>query len=102
MAESAGRIDGFGLSWVVTDELHIMKLAVDEGRRRQGIAGRLLDDSIAAGRMRGTNYVLLEVRDTNEEAIRFYEAHGFRHIGIRPGYYAETREDAILMRKDLA
>jgi len=43
--------------------------------------------------------VLLEVREGNEGARRLYRLYGFREIGKRRGYYADTGEDAIIMER---
>ena len=74
---------------------HLMNIAVDPDRRRQGIATALLDAMLdRAGH--DANYTL-EVRVSNSGAISLYERYGFRSVGTRRRYYADTGEDAIIM-----
>jgi ribosomal-protein-alanine N-acetyltransferase len=74
---------------------HLMNIAVDPGRRRRGIARALLGAMIA--RTGAQAAVTLEVRTSNAGAIALYEAFGFQSAGIRPRYYADTGEDAMIM-----
>jgi len=87
----------FMLSWVVADELHILSVATLPDFRRQGLARALLDYAIEFSRIRKVRAILLEVRRSNDAAIRLYRAFGFSAIGIRPRYYADNFEDAIEM-----
>ena len=64
-------------------------------------ASRLLAHIIALGRGRGCRLVTLEVRRSNAAAARLYRRFGFRAVGVRPNYYAEDQEDAIVMLLDL-
>ena len=82
------------------DAWHVMNVAVDPDHRRRGIAMSLLerlfeltDDATRRG-------YTLEVRVSNDGAIRLYEEAGFRARGIRRGYYTDNREDALIMWKD--
>ena len=82
------------------DAWHVMNVAVDPDQRRRGIATLLLDRLFEAtddGTRRGYT---LEVRVSNEGAIKLYEAAGFRPRGIRRGYYTDNREDALIMWRD--
>jgi [ribosomal protein S18]-alanine N-acetyltransferase len=82
------------------DAWHVMNVAVDLDHRRRGIATMLLDrlfESTDDGTRRGYT---LEVRVSNEGAIKLYEAAGFRARGIRRGYYTDNREDALIMWRD--
>ncbi len=82
------------------DAWHVMNLAVDPERRRQGIASQLLTRlfELTAGRSR-RGYTL-EVRVSNAGAIKLYEELGFRPRGVRRGYYTDNREDALIMWRD--
>ena len=82
------------------DAWHVMNVAVEPARRRQGIASLLLRRlfELTAGRSR-RGYTL-EVRVSNAGAIRLYEELGFRPRGVRRGYYTDNREDALIMWKD--
>ena len=82
------------------DAWHVMNIAVSPDHRRRGVAssllGRLLELT-ADDPLRGYT---LEVRVSNEEAIRLYDRLGFRSRGVRRGYYTDNREDALVMWKD--
>jgi ribosomal-protein-alanine N-acetyltransferase len=77
---------------------HVMNVAVAPERRRQGIASSLISQLIAeAGRELPFT---LEVRVSNREAIAMYEKLGFRSAGVRPRYYQDNSEDALIMWLD--
>jgi len=83
------------------DELHLLKIAVSPAWRGHGIATRLLERCFADSARQGATSVHLEVRPSNAPAIELYEKLGFEVIGRRHKYYAETKEDAVLMMKNL-
>lgn len=85
----------------LTDEMHIMKIAVDSSWRNRGMGTALLRSMQVEGKRRGAATVLLEVRASNLAAIRLYEKSGFQTIGIRPNYYPHTGETALVMSKSL-
>jgi len=74
---------------------HLMNIAVDPDRRRQGIARMLIDAMIERGGV-DANFTL-EVRVSNAPAIALYESYGFRGVGTRRRYYSDTGEDALIM-----
>ena len=78
------------------DAWHVMNIAVDDRLRRQGIARRLLETLFAEADAPGEQYTL-EVRVSNDAAIKMYEGFGFRSAGVRRGYYHDNREDALIM-----
>ena len=86
---------------LVADEVHILTLATDPQYRRQGIAHSLIMDSIEKGRVYGAVRADLEVRESNESAIRLYQGLGFALVGRRPRYYSNPTEDALLLSLDL-
>jgi [ribosomal protein S18]-alanine N-acetyltransferase len=75
---------------------HLMNVAVDPPRQRQGIASALLDRLFEQADRPSEQYTL-EVRTSNEAAIRLYERFGFRAAGRRRAYYHDNREDALIM-----
>jgi [ribosomal protein S18]-alanine N-acetyltransferase len=75
---------------------HLMNVAVEPHRRRQGIASALLDRLFEQADKPSEQYTL-EVRTSNESAIRLYERFGFRPAGRRRAYYHDNREDALIM-----
>jgi [ribosomal protein S18]-alanine N-acetyltransferase len=83
--------------WRVADELQIMNIAVDPDQRRRGYGSALLADLLATARTQSITAVTLEVRRSNRGAINLYEQHGFRQVGVRPRYYSDNLEDALVM-----
>ena len=75
---------------------HLMNVAVDPGRRREGIASVLLGHLFAEADKPGEQYTL-EVRPSNAGAIALYERFGFHRAGLRRGYYHDNKEDALIM-----
>jgi ribosomal-protein-alanine N-acetyltransferase len=97
----AGRMAGYVIVWVVHDELHVLNVATAPEARRRGVGRALMEEAHALGRSRGCRLVTLEVRRSNAAAIALYQALGYRQVGMRPRYYAEENEDALLMSLDL-
>ena len=82
------------------DAWHVMNVAVDPSHRRRGIATQLLErlfELTDDGSRRGYT---LEVRVSNDGAIKLYERLGFEARGVRRGYYTDNREDALIMWRD--
>ena len=92
---------GVALIWVVADEMHLVSLAVHPARRREGIAQALLDHALASDAGRRAAIMTLEVRAGNEGAIALYRRNGFVDVALRPHYYPDTDEDALVMVKPL-
>lgn len=78
------------------DEADVMNISVRKSYRRQGVADRMLDELLLLGRKRGVKAFTLEVRKSNEAAIRLYEKKGFVFEGFRPGFYRKPTEDAAI------
>jgi len=95
----SGGIVAYCAAWKVVDELHINSVAVDPQYRRQGLARRLLEHVLTAAAASGTTSATLEVRQSNEAGRALYERLGFRLEGVRPGYYQDPREDALILWK---
>jgi [ribosomal protein S18]-alanine N-acetyltransferase len=92
---------GFVIFWLVHDEVHVLNVATAREERRRGVARALMEEAALEGRRRGAVLVTLEVRRSNEAAMALYRSLGYRQVGVRPRYYAEEGEDAIVMTKDL-
>jgi ribosomal-protein-alanine N-acetyltransferase len=88
---------GFGGIWLMVDEAHITTFAVDPNWRRRGVGERLLLALLDAASSRGAREATLEVRLSNVAARRLYEKYGFRPVGLRPRYYSDNGEDALIM-----
>jgi ribosomal-protein-alanine N-acetyltransferase len=77
---------------------HLMNIAVDPSLRRQGVATALLRELLERiDDGSGACQLTLEVRPTNQAAIKLYERFGFRSAGTRPRYYQDNGEDALIM-----
>jgi ribosomal-protein-alanine N-acetyltransferase len=83
--------------WIVDQELRINNIGVHPRLRLKGIGTRLVRFLLEYAARQGCVVVTLEVRPSNESAIRLYEKVGFRTIGRRRNYYLDTREDAVVM-----
>jgi len=93
---------GFLVAWHVVDELHVLNVATAPEVRRRGIGAVLVEAALAFATESGVRLVLLEVRRSNEPAIRLYEKFGFVVSGVREKYYADNDEDALEMQRTLA
>ena len=83
--------------WLLLDEGHITNLAVHPKHRRKGLASAILAALLRLCCCYGVHAATLEVRPSNQAAIKLYESFGFTVTGLRKGYYTDTKEDALLM-----
>ncbi len=98
---ATGEVLAVATWWTVGDELHLLNLASASSHRRRGLGRRLLTHVLAEGAREGCTQALLEVRESNAAALRFYQRFGFEPIGERKGYYRDNGEDALVMRRSL-
>ena len=102
--DEAHTLAGYFLAMWAVDEAHLLNVAVAAGRQGQGIGRQLLDKLVELARGRGMESILLEVRPSNERALKIYREYGYLKIGTRKAYYPAGpagREDAIVMRYTL-
>ncbi len=97
-----GQLAAYIFFSVVAGEGEILNLAVDPGARRQGHARRLLEAALGRMRREGVTAVFLEVRQSNQAAIRLYALAGFQSVSIRRGYYRNPTEHAVTMALEMA
>jgi [ribosomal protein S18]-alanine N-acetyltransferase len=97
VARADGEIVGYGGMWLMVDEAHITTFAVHPAWRRQRIGERLLLAFLDLAMARQAHEATLEVRLSNLPARRLYEKYGFRPVGLRPRYYSDDNEDALIM-----
>jgi [ribosomal protein S18]-alanine N-acetyltransferase len=95
-----GELVGYLVISRYVDAWHVMNIAVAPERRRQGIAVALFDRLFELTAADGRRGYTLEVRISNEAAIKLYERLGFQSRGVRRGYYTDNREDALIMWRD--
>ncbi len=101
VAEKDGKIAGYACSYLVLDEVHLLKIAVEPKYRRRGVGALLMSRLGVESAARGGAIVWLEVRHGNESGVKFYRRLGFAVVAVRKKYYADTGEDAIVMAKRL-
>ena len=87
--------------WLMVDEAHVTTFAVMPHWRRRGIGGRLMLAVLSLAEQVGASVATLEVRLSNVAARNLYQRFGFRPVGVRPRYYSDNGEDALIMTTDL-
>ena len=93
---------GYFICYYVLEECEIARIAVEKDARRRGIGQQLFEYMKEVCRKKQLTRILLDVRKSNEPAIRFYEKNGFGTDGERRFYYGgENPEDAVLMSRTL-
>lgn len=97
VAELDGRIIAQCGYYLAYDEADISNVAVSSEYRNQGIAFTMLNHLMTYGKEHGVSAFTLEVRVGNPAAIRVYEKLGFESAGIRPKFYSNPTEDALIM-----
>jgi len=99
VVQIGGAVVGYSIVSVAVAEAHILNLCIDVDRQRQGLGNLLLQEALSYARQQRVQRMFLEVRPSNDVAIRLYEQSGFNRLGHRPGYYlaANGREDALVL-----
>jgi ribosomal-protein-alanine N-acetyltransferase len=97
VARLDGRIVAFAGIWLMLDEAHVTTFAVHPDFRRRSIGERLLLAMLDVAIANGAREATLEVRLSNMAARKLYEKYGFRPVGLRPRYYSDDNEDALIM-----
>jgi len=100
VCEIDGRVVAYLIADMFVDVWHLMNLCVDAPLRRQHIAAQLLEAYFAITERQGHRGHTLEVRVSNTSGIGLYRSFGFIATGVRPAYYSDDREDAVIMWKD--
>lgn len=98
--ELKGHVVAYGGLWTVAGEGHITNIAVHPVFRGRGYGRRVTELMLAAGEQLACVRFTLEVRTANRPAIALYESLGFHGVGVRPRYYQDTGEDALIMWRD--
>ena len=99
IAEIDGKVLGYGGIWLVLDEGHITNIAVAKEYRGMGIGNHIVEALILYCKIKGIKNMTLEVRESNTVAQNLYKKYGFLECGIRPNYYSDDHEDAVIMWK---
>lgn len=101
VGQESGMVTGFIVARRVIKEIEILNFAVSPQRRGQGVGAMLLQDALAWGKSFEAAHAILEVRASNQAALRFYERHNFQVVGHRARYYGSPTEDALLLTAKL-
>ena len=101
--EVAGIITGYGIMSFAAGEAHVLNICVHPGAQRLGYGRRLLNALLVRAEESEVERVFLEVRPSNQTALKLYRSAGFEQIGIRPSYYQADggREDAVILAATL-
>ncbi|WP_236932723.1 ribosomal protein S18-alanine N-acetyltransferase [Geosporobacter ferrireducens] len=99
VAELDEIIVGYGGMWMIIDEAHVTNIGVRPDFRGRGFGDVIVKAMIAAAEKEGIYNMTLEVRASNRVARNLYEKYGFKACGIRPKYYQDNNEDAVIMWK---
>ncbi len=100
-ADSQYELIGVLGAWMIVDEVHIATLAIDPEYRKRKVAKKLLEHALQQAACEGAIISRLEVRFGNTSARKLYEKFGYQTVHIRPRYYADNGEDAVLMDLDM-
>lgn len=97
VAEEEDIVVGYCIVYYSMEEAEIARIAVAASNRKQGVGQELLRAACRTGIQQGVERLLLDVRESNESALRFYRAFGFAEDGIRKNFYQNPKEHAVLM-----
>ncbi len=95
------KVLGYLIFWSVADEVHLLNVAVLPEERHHHHGRTLMDHLRSFAQTNDARFITLEVRSSNTPAITLYESLGFKVVGVRPKYYANNAEDAIVMLFDV-
>lgn len=98
-----GDVAGYGIMSIAASEAHLLNICVHPDWQRLGYGRRMLNALLNRAEQAGAETVFLEVRPSNSVALSLYHSVGFRHVGVRPGYYQAEggREDAVVLAMSL-
>jgi [ribosomal protein S18]-alanine N-acetyltransferase len=97
VVRAGGKTIAYAGVWIMVDEAHVTTFAVLPAWRRRGVGGRLLLELLRLAREKNARVATLEVRVSNLAARALYQRFGFRPVGVRPRYYSDNGEDALIM-----
>ncbi|WP_037914137.1 ribosomal protein S18-alanine N-acetyltransferase [Sulfobacillus thermosulfidooxidans] len=100
VVEFHGKVVAYGGMWIILDEAHVTNVAVHPDYRGHHLGEAIMMGLIERAKRAGVVRMTLEVRRSNLVAQNLYNKLGFVQLGVRRGYYTDTREDAFIMWKD--
>lgn len=93
----SGELVAYIGTWFIYEEAHVGTIASKKDYRGLRLAEQMLAYTALQAKNEGMEYIILEVRESNEPAIKLYERLSFEQVGLRKGYYSDTGEDALLL-----
>ncbi len=97
IAKEGAEVVGYAGYWRIYDEAHVTNVAIRKDRRGKGYGKALMVRLMDLAAAEGVGAMTLEVRVTNLTARHLYDGLGFVIAGVRPGYYEDNGEDAVIM-----
>jgi ribosomal-protein-alanine N-acetyltransferase len=101
VAKIKNRLTGYCCCWEIEGELQIANLAVHPEFRNQGIGKKILQEILNRACQRKVKKVTLEVRESNQAALKLYRGFDFSEVGRRKKYYRKPTEDGLILAKIL-
>ena len=97
-----GRVVAYFVAWFLNQEVHLLNIAVASSHRRRGIGRYLMRYLMDMAKRELKLLITLEVRESNAAAIELYRSFGFTRVGLRPHYYQDDKENALLMARRIS
>jgi len=97
-----GRVVGYFVAWFLNQEVHLLNIAVASSHQRKGIGRYMMRYLLEMAEREFKQLITLEVRESNAAAIELYRSFGFTRVGVRPRYYQDDKEDAVLMARRIS
>ncbi|MSQ21808.1 MAG: ribosomal-protein-alanine N-acetyltransferase [Dehalococcoidia bacterium] len=96
-SEAGDFVAGYEGIWFMADEAHVVAIGVKSAYQRMGLGELLMQGGVELSIARRMRSMTLEARVSNAPAHALYEKYGFRKVGVRKSYYADNKEDAVIM-----
>jgi ribosomal-protein-alanine N-acetyltransferase len=101
VGEVDGQVAGYMGYWEAPQEAHIINLAIAPQFRQKGLGFQMMEYCLRFANQKGARLATLEVRESNEAALKLYEKMNFRTVAIRKKYYSDNQENAVVMIREL-
>ena len=101
VATQGKKVVSFTICWVIDRERHLQNIATAPAWRSRGVARTMMNYLLDEVHRGAAAVIMLEVRESNQEARALYDSLGFAETGRRKGYYSDTGEDAVIMSLDI-
>lgn len=100
LVDEGGRVVAYAGYWVVGEEAHLVRIAVNRERRKAGLGRLMLEEAIGSASSNGCTHMVLEVRASNAGARALYRASGFAEVKAVEGHYTDPDEAAIVLFRE--